>query len=92
MRAQLVSSIHGVINQRRRVRGPGLQGLVGRVPSRGGTSVAVYRSQELEGDEFGQETVDQIRVLELVEGCSLRVEGNSALLPGPPDITFRWVP
>ena len=28
-------SIHGVISQRRRVRGPGLQGLVGRVPSRG---------------------------------------------------------
>ena len=91
MKAQFGSSIHGVINQRRRVRGPGL-GLVGRVPSRGGTSVAVYRSQELEGDEFGQETVDQIRVLELVEGCSLRVEGNSALLPGPPDTTFGWVP
>ena len=87
-----MSAEHGVIRQRHRVRGPGLQWLVGRVPSRGGTSVAVYRSQELEGDEFGQETVEQIRVLKLVAGCSLRVEGNSVLLPGPPDITFRWVP
>jgi hypothetical protein len=34
--------IHDDINPRRRVRGPGLQGLVSRVPSRGGTSDAMY--------------------------------------------------
>ena len=35
-------TIHDDINPRRRVRGPGLQGVVGRVPSRGGTSDAMY--------------------------------------------------
>ena len=34
--------IHDTISPHRRVRGPGLQGVVGRVPSRGAISVAVY--------------------------------------------------
>jgi hypothetical protein len=36
--------MHNVINPERRVGGPGLQGVVGRVPSRGGTSDVVYSS------------------------------------------------
>ena len=36
-------SIHGVISSNRRVRGPRLRGLVGRVPSRGVTSDVEHR-------------------------------------------------
>jgi len=36
--------MHDDINARRRVRGPGLQGVVGRVASRGGTFDAIYNS------------------------------------------------
>src|SRR5881296_1513836 len=35
--AAATAAIHDDINPRRRVRGPGLQDVVGRVPSRGGT-------------------------------------------------------
>jgi len=37
--------IPSVISPRRRVRGPGLHGVVGRVPSRGGTGGVMYRRQ-----------------------------------------------
>jgi spermidine synthase len=40
------ATIHGVITPQHRVRGPGLQGLVGRVPPRGVTSDAVYSSKD----------------------------------------------
>src|SRR5881397_2854468 len=36
-------AIHDDINPQRRVRGPGLQDVVGRVPSRGGTFGVRYR-------------------------------------------------
>src|SRR5881275_2228886 len=36
------AAIHDDINPRRRVRGPGLQDVVGHVPSRGGTFGVVY--------------------------------------------------
>src|SRR2546430_7093749 len=42
--AQNNRTVHNDINPRRRVRGPGLQGVVGRVPSRGGTFGAMYRT------------------------------------------------
>jgi hypothetical protein len=45
---EIAPVIHGVKNQQRRVRGPGLQGLAGRVPSRGGTSVAVYKKARVQ--------------------------------------------
>ena len=37
------ATIHDEINSRRRARGPGLQDVVGRVPSRGGTFVTLNR-------------------------------------------------
>src|SRR6266700_2170749 len=39
------ATIHDDINPRRRVRGPGLQDVVGRVPSRGGTVGVMYSYQ-----------------------------------------------
>jgi len=41
-----VIALRSVISPRRRVGGPGLQGLVGRVPPRGDTSDAVYSSAQ----------------------------------------------
>src|SRR5207248_10720514 len=42
----LIASIPDDINPRRRVRGPGLHGVVGRVPSRGGTFGVMYRIED----------------------------------------------
>ena len=41
-RSSASTTLHSVISPRRRVRGPGLQGLVGRVPSRGAISGVGY--------------------------------------------------
>ena|SRR6266404_293703 len=47
--AAATEAMHDDINPRRRVRGPGLQDVVGRVPSRGGTFGVMYKRKELNG-------------------------------------------
>src|SRR5439155_17356862 len=61
------ATIHDDINPRRRVRGPGLQDVVGRVPSRGGTFGVMYKRKEL--DRFDIFMVRCIEVMVSMRVC-----------------------